>query len=292
MAANVTNEEEMAEFNYEEFVEYKKKERDEVYALLDEGTKEVVGSPENFENYLKMQCRLDKMSASNVILISKQCPAASCLKTYDEWRDEHVRIARGEKAISILEPRDYTKKDGTIGITYNIKKVFDVTQTYNGKRTPAVSADHHPKYLVAALLDSSPVDIEIVDNLKYPNFGAYYDNDKSRLMMESSIKEPTILCQSLARELSLAELSLNSDVYSRSDSSALAVASAYMLCRKYGVDTENFALDEIPNDMKDKNPKEIRACLTKVRNTFSDINSRVITEIYRQNQNRQIEQER
>ena len=45
-----------------------------------------------------------------------------------------MKIQKGAKSISILEPVEYAKKDGTTGISYNVKKVFDVSQT-NGKKT-------------------------------------------------------------------------------------------------------------------------------------------------------------
>ncbi len=36
------------------------------------------------------------------------------------------------------------RKDGTTGISYNVKKVFDVSQT-NGRKTPAPTANKDPK---------------------------------------------------------------------------------------------------------------------------------------------------
>ena len=49
-----------------------------------------------------------------------------------------MKITKGAKSISILEPVEYTRADGSPGISYNVKKVFDVTQT-NGRKAPAVS---------------------------------------------------------------------------------------------------------------------------------------------------------
>ena len=36
-----------------------------------------------------------------------------------------------------------------------------------------------------------------------------------------------------------------------------------MLCRKFGVDVKNFAIDRIPEELAGKSPKEIRAELSK-----------------------------
>ena len=48
-----------------------------------------------------------------------------------------------------------------------------------------------------------------------------------------------------------------------------------MLCRKFGVDVKNFAIDRIPEELAGKSPKEIRAELSKTRSAMSEIGSRV-----------------
>ena len=59
-----------------------------------------------------------------------------------------------------------------------------------------------------------------------------------------------------------------------------------MLCRKFGVDVKNFAIDRIPEELSSKSPKEIRAELSKTRAAMSEIGSRVSEELYRQRQER------
>ena len=70
-----------------------------------------------------------------------------------------MKINKGERACPFFEPVEYTKKDGTPGIAYNVKKVFDVAQT-NGKRLPAPSVNRDPQRLVAVALDTAPVKVE------------------------------------------------------------------------------------------------------------------------------------
>lgn len=65
-----------------------------------------------------------------------------------------------------------------------------------------------------------------------------------------------------------------------------------MLCRKFGVDVKNFAIDRIPEELAGKSPKEIRAELSKTRSAMSEIGSRVSEEIYRRRAGRSKEQER
>lgn len=75
---------------------------------------------------------------------------------------------------------------------------------------------------------------------------------------------------------------------------AVGVHSRYsaMLCRKFGVDVKNFAIDRIPEELAGKSPKEIRAELSKTRSAMSEIGSRVSEEIYRRRADRNKEQER
>lgn len=65
-----------------------------------------------------------------------------------------------------------------------------------------------------------------------------------------------------------------------------------MLCRKFGVDVKNFAIDRIPEELAGKPPKEIRTELSKTRSAMSEIGSRVSEEIYRRRADRSKDQER
>ena len=71
-----------------------------------------------------------------------------------------------------------------------------------------------------------------------------------------------------------------------------AVCVGYMICKKYGVEVKSFAIDRIPAQWKNKEPKEVRAELSKMRTAMSDIHSRVSEEIYRQQQERSVDRSR
>lgn len=58
------------------------------------------------------------------------------------------------------------------------------------------------------------------------------------------------------------------------------------------MDTQNFAIDRIPDELKNKEPKEIKAELGKGQKALKDIVSRVSDELYRQRSERSKEQER
>ena len=266
----------------EQWAEKKQAEKDAVYKLIDDTAVEVTSSPDKFKAFLDTQARMDRYSAANALLIYKQIPEATQLKDFDDWTKEGVKINKGSKSISILEPVEYTKKDGTPGVSYNVKKVFDVSQT-NGKRIPAPTLNRDPQKLVPMMLDSAPVAIETVDELPYDNMGALYDNDSQAILVKRGIGDSVAICQCVAQELGHAQLAVNSEAYSRKDCGFDAVCVGYMLCKKYGVDTQNFNIANL-DSFKNKEPKAIRAELTKVRGAMNEIHSRVSDEMYRKSQ--------
>lgn len=274
----------------EEYKEKKKAEKEAVYKMLDDTALEVVQSPDKFKGYLDVQSRMDRYTANNALLMYKQFPQASQVKEFDDWVSEGVKINKGSKTFIILDPYEYTKKDGTPGIDFNLKKVLDVSQT-NGKKTAAPTVNRDPQKLVAVMLDTAPIEVESVDELPYPNMGAFYKNENQTLYVKRDIGDSVALCQCIAQELGHAELSMNSEAYSRRDMGFQAVCIGYMFCKKYGVDVKNFAIDRIPDELKGKEPREIKAELGKGQKALKDIVSRVSDELYRQRE-RSKEQER
>ena len=275
----------------EEYKEKKKAEKAAVYQMLDDTALEVVQSPEKFRGYLDVQSRMDRYTANNALLMYKQFPQASQVKEFDDWVSEDVKINKGAKTFIILDPYEYTKKDGTIGIDFNLKRVLDVSQT-NGRRPAAPAADRDPRKLVAVMLDTAPIEVESVDELPYPNMGAFYKNENQTLYVKRDIGDSVALCQCVDQELGHAELSMNSETYSRRDMGFQAVCIGYMLCKKYGVDTQNFAINRIPDSLKEMEPKGVRAELSKTRNAMSEVHSRISEVQYKQKQARSKDYER
>ena len=234
---------------------------------------------------------MDRYSAANALLIYKQQPQATQLKDFRDWQEDGVKVNKGAKSLSILEPVEYAKNDGSTGIAYNVKKVFDVAQT-SGKKPAAPTLDRKPRKLVAIMLDTAPIDVTTVEELPSPNMGAFYKNEDQTLYIKRDIGDSVTLCQCVAQELGHAQLAMNCEAYSRRDMGFSAVCVGYMLCRKFGVDVKNFAIDRIPEELAGKSPKEIRAELPKTRAAMSEIGSRVSEEIYRRRADQSKDQER
>lgn len=295
MTKNFTPKKEGAEkrprLSPEEWGQMKQKERELVFELVNKTALEIVSDPAKFQSYLDTQSRMNRYSAANALLIYAQKPEATQLKSFGDWGQENVRVKKGEKHFSILEPNEYTKADGSTGVSYDVKKVFDVSQT-TGRQNPAPSVNRDPQKLVAIMLDTAPVNIAASDEMPFPNMGAFYNNEKKTLYVKKDIGDSVALFQCVAQELGHAQLAINSEAYSRNESGFNAVCIGYMLCKKFGVDTRNFTLGELPDKLRDGDAKTIREELSKTRTAMSEVYSRVSDELYRQKQERTKDYER
>ena len=92
----------------EEYVAKIQAEKDAVYQMIDDAATEIVNAPEKFRGYLDTQARMDRYSAANALLIYKQQPQATQLKDFRDWQEDGVKVNKGAKSLSILEPVEYT----------------------------------------------------------------------------------------------------------------------------------------------------------------------------------------
>lgn len=275
----------------QEWAEKKQLEKESVYQLIDSTAEEISENPDKLKAFLDVQARMDKYSSANALLIYSQLPEATRLKDFAGWGEDNVRVKKGAKSISILEPVEYTKSDGSQGISYNVKKMFDVSQT-NGKKQPAPTLNRDPQELVAVMIDTSPVEVEIVDEMPQPNMGAFYKNEDQTLYVKRGFGDGVLLCQNITQELAFAQLSIQSDSYNRREMGFKAVCVGYMVCKKLGIDTKSFAVNRMPSDWKDMDAKAVRSELSQMRSALGEIHSRVSDELYRQQQARSKDRER
>ena len=275
----------------QEWAEKKQLEKEAVYQMIDSTAEEISENPDKLKAFLDVQARMDRYSSANALLIYSQLPEATRLKDFTGWGEDNVRVKKGAKSISILEPVEYTKNDGSTGISYNVKKMFDVSQT-NGKRQPAPTLNRDPQELVAVMIDTSPVEVEIVDEMPQPNMGAFYKNEDQTLYVKRGFGDSVLLCQNITQELAFAQLSIQSDSYNRREMGFKAVCVGYMVCKKLGIDTKSFAVNRMPSDWKDMDAKAVRSELSQMRSALGEIHSRVSDELYRQQQARSKDRER
>lgn len=277
-------------FDKDAWAEKKKAERQSVFDLADSTAGAVCTDGNKFREYLDLQARFDRYSATNALLILAQMPQATQVRDYDGWKDSGISVKRCPKAISILEPGDeYQREDGSIGTYYNVKRVFDVSQTTaRGKVQPAVSTDG--RLLLKALIHRPPVPMQMVDDL--PNhMGAYYDHDQQVIFVRRGMDAPDIF-RSVSKELAHAELAAVDVEYTREGAAFAAYSASYLLCRKYGIDASGYDFSRLPDSFRESDPQSVRAALSEIRDTAGEISGRMARVLEQSKQPKSKEQER
>ena len=72
---------------------------------------------------------------------------------------------KGSKGIEILEPgNEYQRRDGSIGINYNPKTVFDVSSISNNERFVEKPKVYSPNEIVSSIIYRTEIKPEVVSN--------------------------------------------------------------------------------------------------------------------------------
>lgn len=257
-------------FNKSAWIEQKQKERSEVYKLIDTTADEVKTDLSKYLSYLDVQGRFDKYSVGNGLLITSQMPNATQLKDFNDWKEQGAFIKKNENGIKILEPGDtYTRKDGTEATSYNVKKLFDISQTTMSSKTRKTNYDE--KIILTALLKDCPVNIKAVDEIPNSTEYAMWDKNESVLYVKRT-DDTSKVFKALSKELVKAGLE---ETGNPELDNFKAKSTAYMLCKKYGIDVSDISIDRIPDSFKNMSASEVRSELSSMRNQMEDINTRM-----------------
>lgn len=280
------------DFDKEAWAAKKKAERDEVYALADATADEICTDGGKFRDYLDVQANFRHYSATNALLILATKPDARRLGDKEFWRDQGVYIKRQEfsRPIKIIESNgEYTRDDGSIGVSYNIKRVYDISQTTSRMRAqPPVSYDQ--RALLNALIYKRPVPIQSVDELP-GGMAALYDHDQQAIFVCRGMNANDLFCE-LSKALAQAELALTGDEYIPENAGFKAYCVSYILGKEFGMDVGGYRFENPDDLLKTDDPQEIRAELSEIRDTAYDISARMARSLEKTKAPRQNEQER
>ena len=260
-------------FDVNAWAEKKQAERQSVYELADKTAREITADGGKFRSFLDVQARFGRYSATNALLIFAQMPFANQLRDFNGWKTLGVSIKKQQKGISILEPgKEYERKDGNIGVSYDVKKVFDVSQTMSRTRVqPPVQTDE--RTLLRALIHNPPVPIQTVDALP-DGRGALYDHAQQVIFVRRGMDAPSIF-RCVSCELAHAELAASRESYDRASAAFPAFCVSYLLCRKNGMDVSNYRFNALPEDFRGGDAQSVRAALSEIRDTAENISTRM-----------------
>ena len=280
------------EFDKEAWAARKKAERDEVYALADATAEAVCADGGKFRDYLDVQAAFRNYSATNALLILATKPDARRLGDKDFWRDQGVYIKRQEfgRPIKIVESNgEYTRDDGSIGVSYNIKRVYDISQTTARTRAPQ-AASYDARALLNALIYKRPAPVQSVDEL--PNgIDVVYDREQNAVFVRRGLSANDLFC-GLSKALAQAELARTGEEYTEENAGFKAHCVSYILGKVFGVDVSGYAFETPADFLRTDDPQTIRAELTDIRDAAYDISARMMRSLEQSKAPRQSEQER
>lgn len=102
------------------------------------------------------------------------------------------------------------------------------------------------------------------------------------MLIKAGTGNETKLFQEIAKELSLAEIAYISDGdYNRMECEYSAECSAYMLCRKYGIDTRGLNVTRMPREWESLENKDIRIYLTMAKDSVNTLSHRIFKDLNR-----------
>lgn len=270
------------------------KERAEAYGMLDSIFKAFSAGDGNIQSYLDTHSRFDRYSARNALLIAAKAPNATQIGDFKYWKSKGVEILKTEKRnpIIILEPgKPYRKEDGSMGQNFYAKEVFDVSQTTGrGQAEPQVAYDE--RLLLKALINNPPVSIQPVEQLPDEGRGAMFSAEQNAILVKKGMDAPDIFrCVSL--ELANVQLAKADAEYSRETEGYKAYCVSYMLCKKYGIETQGYDVSRLKGVFQGQDPKtEIPRALSDMENAMGSINSRMAKVLGMSRADRQKEQQR
>jgi len=259
----------------EEYAAKKKAEREEVFELSDNTALEVSADGGKYQSFLDLQSRLDRYSAVNTLLVFAQNQDASRLGSFDYWKRQNCSVRPGQTAIAILEPQEYTKEDGSPGTSYNVKKVFDISQVDTRKLKSTPPPRFAERQLLGALISKAPVKIIGVDELS-GDLGAMYDPQTDSISVLKGMEFADTF-RSVAQELSYADLSTGPDT--QADPHFSAYCASYLICKKYGVDAQSFNFEGASDVFAEMDAQEVKGELSQIRDVAENISGRMARQL-------------
>lgn len=263
----------------EEYAKLKAEERQWAYDTVDKALSEMKSDSGLLIDYLNMQAQFDRYSVANAILLLDQKPEATQVRDYKGWKALKVKLNEDAEKLKIFEPSTFIGKEGTEVTSQNIKYVYDISDT--DSKWQSEPLPDNASVLMEALLDTTPVDYRSVDDIPN-NHCAFFDSQNNTLLIKAGTGNETKLFQEIAKELSLSEIAYNSDGdYNRMECEYSAECSAYMLCRKYGIDTRGLNVTRVPREWESLDNKDVRMYLTMAKDSVNTLSYRIYKELSR-----------
>ena len=278
---NQTQKESPQRLPKEEFIEKIKQQKNALYEMSEKQALKVIGEPSSYINYLSMLSQFD-YTVPNTLLVMAQKHEATLLKDSEHWRKDKHYIKKGEKGIQILEPQgEYERADGSVGTSYAVKYVFDVSQI-NGKikiNQPFMSTEN----ILRGLTYDTSIHLKNDDTFLSQQNVLYSPAEKT-IYYRSHLSENELV-EGMIREFCYAEFDQQYTNFDRQRDHFIVESSAYILCSKLGVKVHdvNFA-NEVSQYFYGMDVRKAKEELTNIKDLYHDVYSCIEKGIYKTQQ--------
>ena len=231
---------------------------EELTQMLQTGLEEYATS-EKYRDLLRVMSLFHNYSANNCLLIALQCPHASYVAGYTSWRNNfHRQVKKGEKAIRIISPVRYKKKneedEEEERIGFKSASVFDISSTYQIPDMEPVQIgvsdlqghiENYKDFLHAfQSVSPVPVDFRLFDG---DARGYYSDTEKIIVIQDGMTERQSV--KTLVHEIAHAMLHTKEQLQEckkdRKQKELEAESVAYIVCEHYGFDSEDYSFPYI-----------------------------------------------
>ena len=258
----------------EEFAAKMKAERERLSELAGQTEMEIASDGGTFQQYLGSLAHFERYSAQNTLLIFAQRPDAQKIGDFDHWKEAETPVRRNETGFYIFEPgKEYQREDGSTGVSMNLKRMFDISQT-EARDNPHPEPARDTRTLLKSLMSNSPSPIKLVDSLK-EGVGARYDTQSGAIEVVRGLAGDSLF-RCLSQEVSYSTLDrLIVAMPQKSDKDFIAYAAAYTICTKYGIDTKGFDFSNTPEYFAGRDGKEVRGEIKTIRDAVNNVATRM-----------------
>ena len=254
-------------FDKDEWAEMKRIEREFAFNAIDETLEDIKSNPDDYRCFLEVMSNFERYSTGNILLITNQMPDATRLLDSKAISKTEGYVKKGERGIVLLEPgEEYTRDDGSVGVNFKTKKVFDISQT-TIKDMSRAEVKYDSRLLLKALINNAPCEYDVAEKIEGDR-NAYYNPTENKIYIKENMRAGDIF-RALSQELAHAHL--NTGDTTRNDNAYMAYSIAYVLCNKYGIESSDFTFKKIPERFADYDTKDIRKELNMIRTVVNDI---------------------
>lgn len=270
-------------YNKEEWVNKMKELRSELHDMSKSKLNVISRDMNALANYLRIQSKFNLYSVNNCLLIMAQMPNATYFKDKKSWEKDGYIVKRQDKGFHIFESEPYVTEDGSSGVYYNPKKVYDITYT-NAPLGKFDRLNLSEKEVLSSLVSSCPMKLVPVDKIEGTQKSALYNKDQNCIYVAKG-REVKEIIQDLVLEESKMYMIANGYEENSVDFNALCIS--YMFCRKNGVDFPKEEFTKVENQFSKMEIDEIKLELNTIRDTFENINSRMVNYIQQEKKSKE-----